>query len=152
MNILYIVSIDTVQLAQNRLYYIHWEGHNPLNSLNKKPLQKNMLSTETRTATAGLQEKLSFNIKLTVQEKLLLLSAIRSNIKQQLEYAETFHGEHYASTSFENVGKLTRIEQALSKTFPKQEITSDKKFDLYAWIKQGGLILPFLSILWILLP
>ena len=91
-----------------------------------------MISTETRTATAGLHEKLEFNIKLTVQEKLLLLSAIRDNIKQQLEYAETFHGEHYASTSFENVGKLTRIERALSTTFPKQELSSDKKFDLFS--------------------
>ena len=90
-----------------------------------------MLSTETRTTTANLDAKLNFNIKLTVQEKLLLLSAIRANIKQQLEYAETFHGEHYAATSFENVGKLTRIEQALTSTYPKQEVTPDKKFDLF---------------------
>ena len=90
-----------------------------------------MISTETKTATANLNAKLNFNIKLTVQEKLLLLSAIRANIKQQLEYAETFHGEHYAATSFENVGKLTRIEQALTSTYPKQEVTPDKKFDLF---------------------
>ena len=90
-----------------------------------------MLSTETRTATANLNAKLNFNVKLTVQEKLLLLSAIRANIKQQLDMAETFHGEHYAASSFENVGKLTRIEQALAATHPKQEVTSDKKFDLF---------------------
>ena len=90
-----------------------------------------MISTETKTATANLNAKLNFNIKLTVQEKLLLLSAIRANIKQQLEYAETFHGEHYAATCFENVGKLTRIEQALTSTYPKQEVTPDKKFDLF---------------------
>ena len=90
-----------------------------------------MLSTETRTATANLDAKLDFNIKLTVQEKLLLLSAIRANIKNQLDMAETFHGEHYASSSFENVGKLTRIEQALTLTYPKEEVTTDKKFDLF---------------------
>ena len=89
-----------------------------------------MLSTEKRTATAALNEKLDFNIKLTVQEKLLLLSAIRDNINRQLESAETFHGEHYAGSSFENVGKLTRIEKALTLTHPKAEINSDKKFDL----------------------
>ena len=90
-----------------------------------------MLSTETRTATAGLNDKLNFNIKLTVQEKLLLLSALRENINKQLEFAETFHGEHYAASSFENVGKLTRIEKALTLTHPKEEIKSDKKFDLF---------------------
>ena len=90
-----------------------------------------MLSTETRAAAANLNAKLDFNIKLTVQEKLLLLSAIRANIKNQLDMAETFHGEHYASSSFENVGKLTRIEQALTFTYPKQEVTADKKFDLF---------------------
>ena len=90
-----------------------------------------MQSTETRTATANLHDKLNFNIKLTVQEKLLLLSAIRTNIKQQLDMAETFHGEHYAASSFENVGKLTRIEKALEIAHPKREVTSDKKFDLF---------------------
>ena len=90
-----------------------------------------MISTETRTATAGLNDKLNFNIKLTVQEKLLLLSAIRDNINKQLEFSETFHGEHYASSSFENVGKLTRIEKALILTHPKVELSADKKFDLF---------------------
>ena len=90
-----------------------------------------MLTAETKTATANLNAKLNFNIKLTVQEKLLLLSAIRANIKQQLDLAETFHGEHYAASSFENVGKLTRIEQALASTHPKQEVTQEKKFDLF---------------------
>ena len=66
-----------------------------------------MLSTETRAAAANLNAKLDFNIKLTVQEKLLLLSAIRANIKNQLDMAETFHGEHYASSSFENVDSCT---------------------------------------------
>ena len=91
-----------------------------------------MLTAETRTATANLNAKLNFNIKLTVQEKLLLLSAIRANIKNQLDMAETFHGEHYAASSFENVGKLARIEQALASTHPKQEVTSEKKFDLFS--------------------
>ena len=72
-----------------------------------------MISTETKTATANLNAKLNFNIKLTVQEKLLLLSAIRANIKQQLEYAETFHGEHYAATSFENVGKVSNFNLSI---------------------------------------
>ena len=90
-----------------------------------------MISTETRTATAGLNDKLNFNIKLTVKEKLLLLSAIRDNINKQLEFAETFHGEHYSTASFENVGYLTRIEKALTLTHPKVEISSDKKFDLF---------------------
>ena len=90
-----------------------------------------MLTAEPKTSTANLDVKLNFNIKLTIQEKVLLLSAIRTNIKQQLEMAETFHGEHYAATSFENVGKLARIEQALATARPKSEVTSDKKFDLF---------------------
>ena len=89
------------------------------------------MQTKTRTATANLQSKLNFNVKLTVQEKLLLLSAIRDNIHKQLEFAETFHGEHYASSSFENAGKLTRIEKALMLTYPKDEVSADKKFDLF---------------------
>jgi|TARA_R100000084_G_C4568166_1_gene107882 Holliday junction resolvase len=90
-----------------------------------------MLTAETRTATANLNAKLNFNIKLTVQEKLLLLSALRDNINKQLEFAETFHGEHYAASSFENIGKLIRIEKALTLTHPKEEVTSNKKFDLF---------------------
>ena len=89
------------------------------------------MQTETRTATAGLNDKLNFNIKLTVQEKLLLLSAIRANISQQLESAQTFHGEHFASSYYENVGKLTRIEKYLILSNPKDEVSSDKKFDLF---------------------
>ena len=92
-----------------------------------------MISTETRTATADLNDKLDFNIKLTVQEKLLLLDAIRSSVAQQLESAQTFHGEHFATSYFENVGKLTRIERALILTHPKEEVTSNKKFDLFNW-------------------
>ena len=106
-------------------------GQQSAQHFNKNLLQKKMLSTETRTATANLQDKLNFNIKLTVQEKLLLLSAIRDNINKQLEFAETFHGEHYSASSFENVGKLTRIEKALTLTHPKDEISANKKFDLF---------------------
>ena len=90
-----------------------------------------MPATETRTATSSLNDQLEFNIKLTIQEKLLLLSSIRANIKQQLEFAETFHGEIHASQSFENVGKLTRIEKKLEVTHPKRELTPDQKFDLF---------------------
>lgn len=89
------------------------------------------MQTETRTATADLYDKLNFNIKLTVKEKLLLLSAIRDNINKQLEFAETFHGEHYTTASFENVGYLIRIEKALTLTHPKDEVSADKKFDLF---------------------
>ena len=89
------------------------------------------MQTETRTATADLYDKLNFNIKLTVKEKLLLLSAIRDNINKQLEFGETFHGEHYSTASFENVGYLIRVEKALTLTHPKDEVSADKKFDLF---------------------
>ena len=88
-----------------------------------------MLSTKATTTV--LHEKLDFNIKLTVQEKLLLLSAIRENVARQLESAQTFHGEDFASSYYENIGKLTRIERALILSHPNDEIETGKKFDLF---------------------
>jgi len=126
------VSIFYCAVLKNGLYcYQQGEAIRCRFLLSYLRKKKTMLTAETKTATANLNAKLSFNIKLTVQEKLLLLSAIRANIKQQLDLAETFHGEHYAASSFENVGKLTRIEQALASTHPKQEVTQEKKFDLF---------------------
>ena len=83
------------------------------------------MKTATETSTAGLNERVELSMKLTVQEKLILLEAIRSNISRQLETVETFHGTHAATSSLENVGRLTRIERTLEKLQPK-------RFDLFA--------------------
>ena len=76
-------------------------------------------------STAGLNERLELSMKLTVQEKFILLEAIRSNISRQLDTAETFHGTHAATSSYDNIGRLTRIEKTLERLTPK-------KFDLFS--------------------
>ena len=105
-------------------------GQQSSQQCNKNLLQKKMQTVST-SSTAGLNDKLNFSIKLTVKEKLLLLSTIRDNINKQLDFGETFHGEHYSTASFENVGYLMRIERALTLTHPKDEVRADKKFDLF---------------------
>ena len=75
-----------------------------------------------------------------MQEKLLLLSAIRTNIKQQLDMAETFHGEHYAASSFENVSPLKDNDDELNtiwkNQYSLQEFLAPTNFKSYDELKK----------------
>ena len=85
---------------------------------------------------------------------MLLLSAIRENVARQLESAQTFHGEDFSSSYYENIGKLIRIERALILSNPNDEIETGKKFDLFNWQTREGKTSLFFSfsILWIVSP